>query len=328
MPAVLGNRLFPVLAFWERNRIFCLALIVALALVLLALSQKDLPFAGRWDLTITAPDGTYPSWLEATGDKDKPGVRVVGRAGSVHPVNDLKLVGLQMSFSTPEEYKGQTTFTWNLRVKGRRISGTQTRGDGNVGQIAGVPAPPLYRPYDGAWTGPEPIFDGSDLNGWEPDNPSANHWKAENGELINAEPGSNLHTTRKFQDFKLHIEYNCPKDGNSGVYLRGRYEVQVEYEAAGSNDQFHGIGSIYGFLAPEAAVKPRPGEWESYDVTLVGRNVTVVRDKVLIVDHKDIPGITGGAMDSHEAEPGPFCIQGNYTGALRFRNITVSVPKS
>ena len=67
---------------------------------------------------------------------------------------------------------------------------------------------------------------------------------------MNQAAGANIRTTRKFGDFKLHIEYNCPGDGNSGVYLRGRYEVQVEYEKAGENDKFHGMGSIYGFLAP------------------------------------------------------------------------------
>ncbi len=141
-----------------------------------------------------------------------------------------------------------------------------------------------------------------------PDNPAANHWIAENGELQNTQAGANIRTTRKFGDFKLHIEYNCPPGGNSGVYLRGRYEVQVEYEPAGKNDAFHAMGSIYGFIPPATAVDPRPGQWEGYDVTLVGRNVTVVRDGVLIIDNAEIPGITGGALDSHEGEPGPHLL--------------------
>src|SRR6185437_13198884 len=97
--------------------------------------------------------------------------------------------------------------------------------------------------------------------------------------------GANLRTTRKFSDFKLHIEYNCPRDGNSGIYLRGRYELQVEYEAVDANDKLHEIGSIYGFLAPSVELPRKPGTWESFDVMLVARKVTVVRNGVKTIDN-------------------------------------------
>jgi hypothetical protein len=93
------------------------------------------------------------------------------------------------------------------------------------------------------------------------------------------------------------------------------------------NDKYHGMGSIYGFLAPSPALPPKPGQWESYDVTLVGRTVTVVRDGVTIIDSQEIPGITGGAIDSHENEPGPLYIQGDHTGGMKYRNISISAPK-
>jgi len=86
------------------------------------------------------------------------------------------------------------------------------------------------------------------------------------------------------------------------------------------------MGSIYGFLAPAVELPKRPGEWETYDVTLVGRSVTVLRDGVLIIDHTEIPGITGGALDSHEGEPGPVYLQGDHSGGLKYRNITISLP--
>jgi len=146
-------------------------------------------------------------------------------------------------------------------------------------------------------------------------------------ELVDGGPGANLRTTKKFEDFKLHIEYNCPDKGNSGVYLRGRYEVQVEYEPADANDKFHGMGSLYGFIAPSQELPKRPGEWESYDITLVGRHVTVVRDGVSTIDNQEIPGITGGAIDSKEGDPGPIYLQGDHTGNMRYRNIRISLPK-
>jgi hypothetical protein len=282
------------------------------------------PFTGRWDLTITTPQDSYPSWMESSGHSE---VRIVGRVASVHPASDVKLSGSHLTFTTSEWFGKPTQVTWDMTVKGGKITGTQKREDGVEGRIAGVHAPALKRKTPPAWSDPEPLFNGKDLTGWTPDNPAENHWKAEDGQLVNESAGANIRTTRKLQDFKLHIEYNCPDLGNSGVYLRGRYEIQVEYEKPGTNDKFHGMGSIYGFLAPAVDLPPRPGQWESYDVTLIGRTVTVIRDGVKIVDNQEIPGITGGAIDSREAEPGPLLIQGDHTGGMKYRNITISVPK-
>jgi hypothetical protein len=281
--------------------------------------QAAQPF-GRWDLTITTPHETYPSWMELTESGGQPSVRVVGRVGSVHPAADVKLDGTRLTFTTSD-------VTWELHAAGGKLTGVKKHGGDVVGQVRGEPAPALQRAVPAAWSKPEALFDGRDLGGWEPDDPANNHWVAQDGEMVNLAAGANIRTTRKFGDFKLHIEYNCPHEGNSGVYLRGRYEVQVEYEKPGTEDGFHAMGSIYGFLAPAVDLARRPGEWESYDVTLVGRMVTVVRDGKTIIDRQEIPGITGGAIDSQEGEPGPIYIQGDHTGGMKYRNITVSVPR-
>lgn len=278
------------------------------------------PFAGRWDLTIVTPDATYPSWIEFADESPTPAIRIVGRSGSVHPATDVKADRTHLSFKSSEG-------VWELTVSGHKLAGVQHRSRGADARLTGVPAPALKRQPPSAWSAPEPLFNGKDLAGWEVDDPSKTYWSAQNGELVNEKGGANIHTTRKFDDFKLHIEYNCPQGGNSGVYLRGRYEVQVEYEPPEKNDQFHGMGSIYGFIAPSAPVPPRPGQWESYDVTLVGRTVTVIRDGVKIIDDQEIPGVTGGALDSHESDPGPIYLQGDHTGGLKFRNITISTAK-
>lgn len=305
---------------------FCVAVLFAAALLVPAFSRQGNPggFAGRWDLTIQTADAAYPSWLEVTSNGAAPAVRIVGRVASVHPASDVKLEGSHLTFTTSEWFGKDIPVSWEMTVAGWQIHGTQKRSDGVTGQISGVPAPALDRPAPASWSKPQPLFNGKDLDGWQPDNPAKNHWKAENGELVNEAAGANIRTTRTFDDFKLHIEYNCPPDGNSGVYLRGRYEVQVEYEAADKNDRFHGMGSIYGFLPPAASVPPRPGQWESYDITLVGRTVTIVRDDTVIIDHQQIPGITGGAINSREGEPGPLLIQGDHTGGMKYRNITIS----
>ncbi len=294
-----------------------------------------LPFIGRWDLTIQTPLETYPSWMEITEKDGGPEVKIVGQVASVHAGSAVELNGSHLSFATLEYFGKQRKVTWDINLTGGadagELTGTQTRDDGTIGRLTGARAPVLDRKVE-AWANPEPLFNGKDLSGWEPlitepGKAVANNYRAINGELVNLAPGANIKTTRKFQDFKLHVEYNCPQEGNSGVYLRGRYEVQVEYEAADKNDALHGMGSIYGFLAPEHQVLPRPGKWEVFDITLVGSTVTIVRDGTTIIDRRQIPGITGGALDSHEAEPGPIYIQGDHTGGMKYRNITISVAR-
>jgi hypothetical protein len=278
------------------------------------------PFSGRWDLTIVTAQGPYPAWMEFADERGTPAIRIVGRTGSVHPLRDAKVEGSRLTFKDGPGKDGPGE--WEVIVKDHKLTGRAPDG-----QLSGVAAPRIPLKTYAAWSNPEPLFNGHDLAGWEPDHPATNHWLAENGELRNLEAGANIRTIRRFGDFKLHIEYNCPPGGNSGVYLRGRYEIQVEYEPPGKNDVFHSMGSIYGFIPPASEVPSRPGQWESYDVTLIGRRVMVLRDGVLIIDNAEIPGITGGALDSQESQPGPLYLQGDHTGGLKFRNITISVPR-
>lgn len=288
--------------------------------------KRSSPFAGRWDITVTTPETTYPGWMELTETGGAPQVRVQPRGGSVYPIKGIKQNGAKLILTLETGSDGRPDTTWELTSAGGRLAGELKSGDKVEGQVAGVRAPALKHPAPKVWTVPEPIFNGKDLAGWEPDNPANNAWVAKDGMLINEKSGANLKSIRKFDDFKLHLEFNCPKGGNSGIYLRGRYEIQVEYEST-PEDTLHEMGAIYGFVAPKVQLPPKPGEWESFDVTLVGRRLTVVRDGVPTIDNQEIPGITGGALDSHEAEPGPLYIQGDHTGDMKFRNVTMSVPK-
>jgi hypothetical protein len=302
-------------------------LVIAAALLAPALSiAAPSPFAGRWDITVTTPKESYPGWMELVEKNGKPEVRVQPRTGSVHPAADLKVDGTHLALTVSVAGAKAPATTWALEVKGDKLSGVQKHGD-DVSQLTGVRAPALKREQPKAWANPEPLFDGKDLNGWEPTTVSDNQWVARDGILLNTRKGANIKTTHKFDDFKLHIEFNCPDGGNSGVYLRGRYEVQVEYEPLSFNDEFHRVGSIYGLIAPAASLPRQPGTWESFDITLVGRIVTVVRNGVATIDHQEIPGITGGALDSNEGEPGPIYIQGDHTGGMKYRNITIAAPR-
>ena len=192
----------------------------------------------------------------------------------------------------------------------------------------GEPAPALDRPAPQAWTTPEPLFNGKDLSGWEPiGDPAKSHWTVKDGLLVNEAHGANLRTTRTFNDFKVHFEVNCPEGGNSGFYLRGRYEVQVEAEPLTQNPPERRLGSIYGRITPSPAAVRTPGQWQTFDVTLVGRTVSVMQNGKTIINEREIEGITGGALNANEGESGPFYIQGDHTGGLQYRNITVAVGK-
>jgi len=283
-------------------------------------------FAGRWDITVTAQDATYPNWMELVEKDGELQVRVQPRGGAVRPAVAVKADGSRLFVAVSPASGNRLAVSWELELKGDRFTGAQKTGESVSGQLVGVRAPALKGAPPKAWTDPEPLFNGKDLTGWEPVGSASNfYWTVKDGELVNEQRGGNIKTTRTFDDFKLHIDFNCPERGNSGLYLRGRYEIQIGTE--GGREPSREMGAIFGFFPASRDLPLRLGEWQSYDVTLIGRYVTVVRNGVTIHENQEIPGITGGALDSREAEPGPFYIQGDHSGGLRFRNITVSLPK-
>jgi len=299
------------------------------ALVTAALSQpKGSPFVGRWDFNLPQGNTLRAAWL---GIAEKGGALEVWyqpTGGNVYQLKDVKVEGskLLLTISAADPAQKRPAVAWELEASGGKLTGVQKRGD-NSTPLTGVRAPELQRSEPQQWTAPEPLFNGTDLSGWEPiGNPANSHWTVKDGLLVNQDHGANIKTTRTFEDFKVHFEANCPDHANSGFYLRGRYEVQLEYEPLSANPPERRIGSIYGRITPKDMPRT-PSSWEIFDVTLVGRTVTVVRNGVTTIDHQTIEGITGGALDANEGEPGPFYIQGDHTGGLKFRNITVSVPK-
>jgi hypothetical protein len=309
------------------NQIFSVAVLLSAAVTAQRLPTTISPFEGRWDMVLTNPDGTTsPRWMDYVEGRD-PLIRIQPQGGSVHAAYDVDVDGNHITLVMNKATDKRPATTWDLKIKNKIITGTQKTGD-QIATLKGVKAPPLLRDMPKTWTKAEPIFNGKDLIGWEPFPATAkNNWVAENGELVNLQHGANIKTTQKFDDFKLHIEFNCPPDGNSGIYLRGRYEVQVEYEEVDKNDPYHSMGAIYGFIAPAVELPRKPSTWEMFDITLVGRTLTVIRNGKKTIDEREIPGITGGALDSDEGEPGPFYIQGDHTGGMKYRNITVQLPR-
>jgi hypothetical protein len=314
--------------------LFASILTVALASTVFAQDTKT--FVGRWDMTVTPADGSpYPQWLELTDHDGTLEGKVQPRGGAWHPIADAHVESGKLIVDVGEAGRGRE-IRWVLTAPSAgKLTGIEKRGDASGPMLVGVKAPLLDRPMPKHWTKPRSLFDGKDLKGWEPiENVDNNRWVARDGELVNdnpevpgqrMRPAANIMTTEKFQDFKLHIEVNCPEGGNSGIYLRGRYELQVGTE--GGKIPSHEMGAIYSWYAPPAGAKNDLGRWTTFDVTLVGRHVTVWRDGKMYHDNVELPGPTGGALDSNEGAPGPFYLQGDHHGVILYRNITISVPK-
>ncbi len=279
---------------------------------------------GRWDLTVTMNGKELPSWLEVRHS----GVSTligdfVGAGGSARPISRIHFNDGKMNFTIPPQWETGNDMMMAGTLKDDKLSGTVLMPDGKSYDWKGVRAPSLRREKDPVWGQPVMLFNGKDMTGWHTNGP--NQWVVENGVLKSPRSGSNLVSDQKFNDFKLHVEFKYPKESNSGVYLRGRYEVQVS-DNKGIEPLKDYFGAIYGFIEPTDMMAKAPGEWQMYDITLVGRNVTVVANGKTVICNTPIPGITGGALDSNEGEPGPIYFQGDH-GAIEYRNIVITPAK-
>ena len=279
------------------------------------------PIAGRWDITLTAPNGRYPSWLEVTPSGN--GYLVgsfVGIVGSARPISRVAFTDGVVRFAIPPQWEsGAGDLSVEGRLQGDTLVGTMTFPDGSRLDWTAKRAPPLHRTATPKWGPWVTLFNGRDLTGWHATGP--NQWRAANGILQNPRSGANIVTDSSFTDYQLHVEFRFPRGSNSGVYQRGRYEVQiVDSVTADTPDDL--LGSVYGFIPP-TNVMPRPaGQWQSFDITLVGRAITVAVNGKTVICDREIPGITGGALDSDEGAPGPLLLQGDH-GPIEYRNIRV-----
>lgn len=282
---------------------------------------------GRWDLVVQRGTQTAPSWLEVerSGTATLIG-QFVGSGGSARPIAKIEFTEGTFRFAIPPQWESNPRdITFEGRLEGDRITGSMTMGDGQTVTWSGTRAPSLRRAAPPVWGSPITLFNGKSTDGWQPVGRGDSQWRAVTGVLQNGKSGANLVTTQKFDDFKLHVEFRVPKGSNSGVYLRGRYELQVD-DAAGLEPSSHHLGGLYGFIAPSENVARAASEWQTMDVTLVGRMLNYALNGTTVICNREIPGITGGAIDSAEGEPGPLLLQGDH-GPVEYRNIVITPAK-
>lgn len=283
------------------------------------------PIEGRWDISIMIDGKPAPSWLEVmhSGYTHLVG-HYVGVSGSARPISKIIFSNGKMSFTIPPQWeKENNDMVFEAMLQGDSLVGTVVAANGQTYNWTGRRAPLLKRSAAPVWGKPVVLFKGDNLDKWQA--LGENQWVAESGNLKSPRSGANLVTKEKFNDFKLHIEFRCPKGSNSGVYLRGRYEVQIE-DSKGKEPLKDLFGAVYGFLTPNEMAAKSADEWQSYDITLVGRIVTIVANGKEVICRQPIPGITGGALDSNEGEPGPVMLQGDH-GPIEYRNIIITPAK-
>ena len=286
-------------------------------------AQESNPIEGKWDMVIQKDNAELPSWLEVkhSGIKTYVGYFVYAN-GSARPISEVKMDVNTFSFTIPPQWEdADTDLQFAGKINGENLEGTLVYTDGETYDWTATRAPKLAYTENPKWGKPVQLFNGEDITGWKPSG-EKNQWMVEDGVLKSPESGSNLISEQQFEDFKLHVEFKVPKGSNSGIYLRGRYEVQItdDYGSEPSNVLF---GGVYGFLTPNEMAANPASEWQTYDISLVGRRVTVVANGKTIISEQNIPGITGGALDSKEGKPGSFMIQGDH-GPIAFRKFVVT----
>jgi len=306
-------------------RIFCTGLLLT---TLAATAHADtLPtgYLGRWDVTLLTPAGELPTWLDIQNTDGKLAIRMVGRWGNARWLPSAEFTAGTLRFVSPMKEEGRKDdMVFTAKLEGGSLVGQTTGPDGTPWKFRGERAPSLARSGTPHWGKPVTLFDGKDLAGWHlSDAKAAQTWKVENGSLVSLGNGAELVTDKKFEDFKLHIEFKVSPGANSGVYLRGRYEVQVEHDSHPEAAE-RSLGGVYGFLAPSPMPAHTPDIWRTYDIMLIGRHVTVVLDGTTIIKDQEIPGVTGGALDTREGEPGPLYLQGSENGRVEFRHVQIT----
>ncbi len=294
-------------------------LIATLALQLNAQEPKSLE--GKWNLKLSYDGKEVPSWLEVkhSGLSTLVG-RFVFMNGSARPISEIKLKDDKFSFDIPPQWETGDLLQFNGELMDGALKGTLLYTDGKTYDWVGTRAPKLTYNENPVWGEPKALFNGKNLDGWQA--MGENQWKIKDGILISEKTGANLVSEEKFKDFKLHLQFRYPEGSNSGIYLRGRYEVQIA-DNIGLEPSSILFGGIYGFLTPNEMVAKPAGEWQEYDITLIGRRITIVANGKEIITNQNIPGMTGGALDNNEAEPGSFMIQGDH-GPVEFRSVVVT----
>lgn len=276
------------------------------------------PFSGRWTMQTTDPSPKV-FWMEIYDTSPASGHLFGTTGGRLAAMLDPAIRSDELTFRVERTFEGSPPRTARAVTKVRRvgdgIEGSTEIEGGKTYTWKGWRTVTLPDRDDGGWRDLESIrlFD-RDL---------PEDWQIRDGVISNkSSKARTLVSKQRFSNFRLHVEYRLPKDGNSGIGLRDHYELQLA-DDYGQPPGVHGNVSVYSQIAPRVNVSRPPGEWQNLDLTLIGRDITAVLNGTTVIDHQPIRGLTGMAIDAHEENPGPISLQGDH-GGVEFRGVTVT----
>jgi hypothetical protein len=287
----------------------------------------DDAFLGRWDITATGTKSGLPRncWLELRRDGGVLKGRFNAGGGAVFDLQQVMIENGELGFQYPQgKPPNQTQQVWQAKVKDSRLVGIalvngQTLSWTGVRGPVWPATPPKRTPGK-----PIDLFNGKDVSGWlcqDPRHPMG--WFVKDGILMNeGNQACNIYTQQKFNDFKLDVEFNVDPQSNSGVYLRGRYEIQI-LDGYDRPMDVHSQGALYGFIVPTVKADKPAGQWQTFEITLIANRVTVIENGTKIIDNAEVSGITGGALDANEKGTGPIMLQGDH-GKVQFRKVRIT----
>lgn len=268
---------------------------------------------GKWALKVLGQPAEHPAIVEIKTD----GENVSGTCkidGATHPITSgtFRMGLLHFTVGTDSG-----DMTMSAAVMGDRLGfGMLSRGK-------------IRHRFEGYrirnWGHPIELFNGMNLDNWEPlGNRDNYHWKVNFGVMTNTGGGgaANIVSKQKFWNFRARIEFRVPPGGNSGVYLRGRHEIQVADTYGQAEPSWHMCGALYSRIAPSVNAALPTGEWQTFDIKLIDHYLTVIHNGQIIIDNEEVEGATGGMIDVNESEPGPIYLQGDH-GRIEYRRITV-----
>jgi hypothetical protein len=310
------------------KRILIACLYVCIHLVA-SLPAADKDFNGRWDITVPENDRRRAWWLEIKGaETGKPTGSFIGApGGDLDQIKEVSITHGELHFIFRKQQSGKPWVGhYRARFVNGKLEGTrEVEGESTKWAWTGVRAPKFKSvdPKKLKEGKPVELFNGRDLSGWRPLRPERKiEWTVKDGVTANVPAAVDLVTEQKFWNFRLHAEYRVGPKSNSGIGLRGRYEVQI-LEDFGKPADTHGNGALYSRILPTRNASKPANEWQTFDITLIENRVTVVLNGINVIDNKEIEGLTAIGIDPNENEPGPIIVQGDH-GAVEFRKLTLT----
>jgi len=291
---------------------------------LCALAVHAGPFAGRW--AIQATDSSRKVfWLEVASESPVTGQFFGVTGGRLESLRDATLDGARLRFRVERIHESGRKLEGfaDLRREGDGLIGT-VRNDRREFSVRGWRSPEIADRDDGSWReGERRALLTPDFAAWREYPERDREWRFADGTLSNRIESAKLLVTRDdYWNFRLRLEYKLPKGGNAGIGLRHHYELQLADDYS-QPPSVHGNVSLYSQIAPSTNASKPPGEWQTLDVTLIGRDLTVILNGKRVVDRQPIRGLTGLALDPDETKPGPVSLQGDH-GTVEYRNVTIA----